>query len=143
MISEKPTETAAISQELIAPCGINCRICMAYMRDRKPCPGCLGDDSLKTKVRVLCRIKNCEKMANSKEKYCFVCDSFPCARLKNLDKRYRAKYGMSMIENLENIKKIGLKHFIQNEEEKWKCPQCGELLCVHKPQCPYCQHTWR
>lgn len=143
MKSERPTNIAAISQELIAPCGINCGLCMAYMRDRKPCPGCLGDDSLKTKVRVLCRIKNCEKMASSEEKYCFVCDSFPCDRLKNLDKRYRAKYGMSMIENLENIKKFGIMQFIRNEEEKWKCPKCGELLCANKPQCPYCKHTWR
>lgn len=48
-------------------------------------------------------------MAKAKVKYCFGCDSFLCDRLKNLDKRYRANYGMSMIENLENIRKLGVR----------------------------------
>lgn len=143
MISNRSTKTTAISTKLIAPCGMNCRLCLAYTRDKNPCPGCLGDDSLKTKVRILCKIKNCEEMTKAKVKYCFVCDSFPCARLKNLDKRYRAKYYMRMIENLENIKKFGIRQFIRNEKERWRCPGCGELLCVHKSQCLYCQHTLR
>lgn len=62
------------------------------------------------------QIKNCEKMAKSKVKYCFGCGSFTCDRLNNLDKRYRTKYGMSMIENLENIRKLGIRHFIRNEK---------------------------
>lgn len=143
MISKRSTKAIAISAKLIAPCGMNCRLCAAYTRDKNPCPGCLDDDSLKTKVRFMCRIKNCEKIVNSKVKYCFGCDGFPCDRLKNLDKRYRAKYGMSMIENLENIKKLGIRHFIRNEKERWGCPECGEILCVHKSQCLYCHHTWR
>jgi hypothetical protein len=80
---------------------------------------------------------------NSETKYCFLCDSFPCVRLKHLDNRYRTKYGMSMIGNLENIRKFGIRHFIKTEKERWSCPECGEILCVHKPQCLYCQHTWR
>ena len=143
MTSKRPTKTTAISTKLIAPCGMNCRLCIAYTRDKKPCPGCRGDDSLKTKVRITCRIKNCEKIVNSKVKYCFSCDSFPCSRLNHLDKRYRAKYGMSMIENLENIRKFGIRHFIRSEKERWSCPGCGEILCVHKSQCLYCQLTWR
>lgn len=34
------------------------------------------------------------------------------ARLKQLDKRYRTNYNMSMIENLNNIQKLGLKGFL-------------------------------
>lgn len=143
MTSKRSAKATAISTKLIAPCGMNCRICRAYTRDKKPCPGCRGEDSHKSKSCVVCRIKNCEKMANGKAKYCFDCDSFPCVRLNHLDKRYRTKYGMSMIDNLENIRKIGIRHFIRNEKERWSCPKCGEILCVHKPQCLYCQYTWR
>ena len=117
MTSKRSIKRAPISTKLIAPCGMNCRLCIAYTRDRKPCAGCRGDDSLKTKVRILCRIKNCEKMVNSKIKYCFGCDSFPCSRLKNLDNRYRTKYGMSMIENLENISKFGIMQFIRSKKK--------------------------
>ncbi len=134
--------TNAIRTALIAPCGMNCRLCRAYMREKRACPGCRGDDSVKSKACVMCRIKNCEKMARGGFRYCFSCESYPCGRLNQLDKRYRAKYGMSMIDNLENIRKSGMRHFIRNEKARWTCPECGEIICVHKPQCLFCKHKW-
>jgi hypothetical protein len=125
---------------------MNCRLCRAYIRDIKyikACPGCRGDDSVKSKSCVTCRIKNCEKIVQGRVRYCFSCDNFPCATLNHLDKRYRARYGMSMIDNLVNIKKFGIRHFIRNEKERWTCPECGEIICVHKPQCLSCGHKWR
>src|SRR5512136_342611 len=103
MMPKRLKKISAIPMTLIAPCGMNCRLCHAYVREKNVCPGCRGDDSLKSKSCVACRIKNCEKIATGRIKYCFSCESFPCARLKQLDKRYRNKYGMSMIDNLENI----------------------------------------
>jgi hypothetical protein len=138
----KSTKTNTIHTTLIAPCGMNCHLCHAYIRDKKTCPGCRDDDSLKSKTCVSCRIKNCEKIVQDEAVYCFSCDSFPCDRLKHLDKRYRTKYGMSMIGNLENIRKFGIRNFIRNEKEKWTCPKCGELISVHKPQCLSCGHKW-
>jgi len=128
---------------LIAPCGMNCRLCRAYIRDKKACPGCRGSDSFKSKACVTCRIKNCEKIMKEGFKYCFSCGSFPCARLHHLDKRYRTKYGMSMLDNLENIRKFGIMHFVGSEKERWTCPECGEIICVHKPQCLSCGYKWR
>ena len=63
---------------------------------------------------------------------------FPCARLRQLDKRYRTKYGMSMTENLLRIQEIGLEAFVAAEKLKWACPECGSLLCVHLPDCGVC-----
>ena len=42
---------------------------------------------------------------------------------------------MSMIENLEYIKKIGLDEFVANEKIRWKCLECGGTICVHKGYC--------
>jgi len=128
---------------LIAPCGMNCRLCRAFTREKSPCNGCRGDDRAKPKTRVICRIKTCEKIRKDKIKYCCKCDRFPCDWLNHLDERYRTKHGMSMIENLMHIKNLGIRRFIRTEEEKWTCPQCGQLICVHKPQCLYCGHAWR
>jgi hypothetical protein len=90
-------------------------------------------------------LRFCDKR---KGKYCDrTCISFPCQRLKNLDKRYREKYGMSMIENLGQIELLGIRKFVKNENTRWACPDCGELLCVHRPDCLNCgmkrdvQHT--
>lgn len=135
--------TKEIRTALIAPCGMNCRLCIAYTRDRKPCPGCRGDDSRKPKTRVACRIKTCDKLQHGNAGYCFTCDTFPCDRLDHLDERYRSKYGMSMIDNLKNIKKCGIRHFVKHEQERWACPECGQLLCVHKQQCLFCGHERR
>ena len=135
--------TNKIRTTLIAPCGMNCRLCRAYTRDRKACPGCRGDDSLKSKGCVACIIKNCEKIIKGRVKYCFSCDRFPCVVLNHLDNRYRTKYTMSMIDNLKNIREFGIRDFVKNEKEKWACPECGEIICVHKENCIFCGYKWR
>ena len=123
-------------------CGMNCRLCRAYTRDKKACPGCRADDRLRPKTRVMCKIRDCKIISLGKVKYCFSCDSFPCTNLNHLDKRYRTKYGMSMIDNLEYIERHGVRDFIRNEKKRWACPTCGHLICVHKPQCPSCGCKW-
>ena len=123
---------------IIAPCGMNCRICMAYLRGKNKCPGCRGIDMNKPVTRSKCKIKNCSTFKKEKSQFCFICDKFPCDRLKHLDERYRIKYNMSMIENLEFIKKSGIKKFIGNEKIKWACSECGGIICVHNGYCSNC-----
>ncbi|MBM3156568.1 MAG: DUF3795 domain-containing protein [Chloroflexi bacterium] len=124
--------------ELIAPCGMNCGICMAYLRQKNKCPGCRAPDVDKAVSVLRCRIKNCAAFQNGKAKYCFECDGFPCGVLKHLDKRYRTRYGMSMIENLDNIKKRGIRRFVRSEKVRWACTACGGTICVHKGYCYTC-----
>ncbi len=120
------TKAKAIRTTLIAPCGMNCRLCRAYAREKNPCPGCRGDDRVKPKTRVFCRIKNCEKIRRDKNRYCFSCGKFPCVRMEHLDERYRTRYGMSMIDNLMQIKRAGIRLFMRSEEKQWSCPGCGQ-----------------
>ncbi|MBN1152347.1 MAG: DUF3795 domain-containing protein [Dehalococcoidia bacterium] len=135
--SKKPNTIPTV---LIAPCGMNCRLCRAFQRDKNACPGCRADDSTKPKSCALCAIKNCHNLAAARAKYCFSCDSFPCRRVRHLDKRYRARYGMSMVENLRQIQTQGTRHFISAQKARWSCPGCGALLCVHDPECPDCRY---
>jgi hypothetical protein len=136
------TKDNTIPMAMIAPCGMNCRLCIAYVREKNRCPGCLFHYSKKSPACVTCRIKNCEKRTVGKNKFCGKCDIYPCARLKQLDKRYSKKYGMSMLDNLAYIKEFGIRKFVKKETERWTCPQCGILLCVHKPQCLNCGFKW-
>jgi hypothetical protein len=124
---------------LIAPCGMNCGLCLAFLRDKNKCPGCRLFNKQEPVSIVRCKIKNCEVIQKGKVKFCFVCESFPCYRLKHLDKRYRTKYKMSMIENLENIKKFGIRKFIKSENKRWACPKCGGMICVHRGYCLKCK----
>jgi tRNA(Ile2) C34 agmatinyltransferase TiaS len=48
---------------------------------------------------------------------------------------------MSMIENLGNIKKAGIRKFVSVEKRRWACPACGGTICVHKGRCARCGKT--
>jgi len=127
-------------KDLIAPCGMNCGICIGHLRDKKPCGGCFKkDDENKPKHCRSCSIVNCGFLAKTTSGFCHECGKYPCTRLKGLDRRYRTNYGMSMIENLDFIKNTGLEKFIQNEEKRWTCGSCGSGLCVHRNFCLKCK----
>ncbi len=131
-----------ITPNLIAPCGIDCGLCRGYTRDKKPCPGCRGDDALKPSYCVSCIMKTCPERVGAEADFCFSCEQFPCKRLIQLDKRYRGKYGASPIANLRRIQQTGVESFVAAETRKWTCPQCGATICMHKPTCLSCGRSW-
>ena len=134
--SARPDSLAA---ELVAPCGMNCGVCIGHLRDRNPCPGCNDqDDSLKPHHCVVCAVKQCEHLPQGPEPFCAYCARYPCARLRQLDKRYRSKYRMSMIENLDELRRVGVEAFVELERTRWTCRHCGALVSVHRAACPAC-----
>ena len=124
-----------IVEELIAPCGMNCALCIGYQREKNSCKGCNIVDPNKPGYCRTCSVVTCEKREGE---LCFDCKDLPCRRIKQLDKRYRAKYHMSMMENLEFIKEKGMEVFIENERKRWTCTECGGLLSVHRNECQFC-----
>lgn len=128
--------------ELIAPCGLDCRLCQRYNRSKNPCPGCRGDDCLKLPSCLNCKIKNC-LVAKQKIKFCSECNEYPCKWVKALDKRYRKSYGISAIDNLNHIRAFGLEQFVKEHEKNWICMGCGKTLCIHQQECIYCGKIWR
>jgi ribosomal protein L37E len=117
---------------------MDCGICGAYLRVKNRCQCCREAQLNRPVTRAKCRIKNCAVFQNGKSKFCFGCEKFPCDILRHLDKRYRIKYDMSMIENLENIKKLGIRKFLRNEKIRWTCSKCGGIICVHTKRCTNC-----
>ena len=122
---------------LIAPCGMNCGICMAYLREKNRCPGCRGEDAGKPITRINCKIKTCFFFQKRNRRFCFKCRNFPCGILKHLDKRYITKYKTSLIDNLIYIKKSGIKEFLEDEKSKWTC-KCRGTICIHEGYCFSC-----
>lgn len=122
---------------MIAPCGMNCGICMAHLREKKKCAGCNNDDHNKPYHCTKCVIKFCGIKQRLNFRFCYDCPQYPCTRLKQLDKRYRTKYNMSMLDNLMKIKEFGLDYFLKAESTKWTC-RCGGIICVHKSCCSIC-----
>jgi hypothetical protein len=128
---------------IIAPCGINCSLCRAYIRDRHPCSGCRGSDSYKATACLNCVIRNCAALADGDYQFCYSCSHYPCPTLKHLDTRYRTRYGLSVMANLDRIREVGVELFLSEEATTWTCSECSSRLCMHKPQCITCGFIWQ
>jgi hypothetical protein len=133
----------AMNVELIAPCGMNCAICSAYLAYQHDVrskgigmPSCIGCRPRDRQCAFL--KKGCELLLADKVTYCYECSGFPCERLERLDRRYRTRFRMSMIQNLEYIRDNGINKFLVKEQEKWECPECGGLICCHNGLCFRC-----
>jgi hypothetical protein len=122
----------------IAPCGLNCSLCRVFQRLKKNCPGCNSPDGNQPWHCRTCRIRYCDELARAGTGFCFSCRKFPCTYLKQMDSRYRIKYGVSVLANLQMIENGGLQFFIESERLKWTCRKCGSLLCVHSAHCLSC-----
>jgi hypothetical protein len=83
-----------------------------------------------------CEIKDCAKDRGIVR--CFECESFPCARIVRIDKRYRDVYGVDLIANGAKAKAIGLPAFMAAEARKWRCPDCGGIISQHRGDCSEC-----
>lgn len=127
-----------VNATLIAPCGMNCALCVAHQRDKKQCQGCNGENHTKPNHCIKCVIKNCSVIKSNQSGMCYECDKLPCARLKQLDARYKKNYQMGMIENLKFIKEHGMDSFLKHEAERWTCKNCGEIICIHRDTCLKC-----
>jgi len=132
-----------MNEKLIAPCGMNCGLCSSYLAKendlrekgvRMPyCTGCRPRGKNCAFLK-----KKCDLLGKGLVKYCYECDDFPCRNLEHIDKRYRALYRMSMIENLEYLRDNGVQALLDREEEKWRCPECGGTICCHNGICFTC-----
>lgn len=128
--------------ELVAPCGMNCGICKRYLTHSRGIPEkkgkiihCLG--CLPRKKNCFIK-RGCKILGRGDIKYCFECEDMPCENLGRIDKRYRKRYNMSMVENLRELEENGMNQFLKRQEEKYECPKCGDIISVHDGNCYAC-----
>jgi len=125
-----------IGMIMLAPCGMNCTVCYVHLREKKPCLGCRGQGASQPEHCRKCEIKDC---ANSQGiEFCFECSSFPCTTIKRLDKSYRQRYQVSLIDSAIRIKTVGAKRHLLEEKEKWTCSHCGGVISLHDRACSEC-----
>jgi hypothetical protein len=132
-----------MEETLIAPCGMNCAVCAGYQAmkndlkkkgfNKTYCAGCLPRGKNCAFMK-----KQCARLGNGLVRFCYECPDFPCRRLTTLDKRYRERYHMSMIENLNYIKNQEINAFLEREAARWRCPDCGGVICCHHGLCLNC-----
>ena len=127
---------SAITKSMLAPCGMTCMVCYVHLKDKRPCEGCNSQDKSKPDHCRKCKIKDCA--ASRKVDFCFECSSFPCVTIKRLDKSYRQRYQVSLIDNALRLQTIGAAQYSLEERKKWTCSQCGGVVSLHDHVCSEC-----
>ncbi|MFX0155459.1 MAG: DUF3795 domain-containing protein [Candidatus Hodarchaeota archaeon] len=145
-----------IKRELLSPCGLYCGVCRIYKAhkdndlefkkeilhtheefgaknvDDIACTGCLSDGVIFYFCQT-CPIKEC--IMNKKIEGCYLCNDFPCKMIINwpdpLDKKV-------MLRTVPTWREFGTEKWIQMEEKRYRCPNCGELLFHGAKKCKRC-----
>lgn len=128
-----------LEEGLLAPCGVNCGVCYKHVMNggrAKPCVGCLVGDAGKAARCRECRIKTCAQERGLVR--CFACGEFPCTLVKNLDRSYLQRYGVSLVESGRRAAEVGLAAFLEEERRRWTCPACGGAFSMHDGICSEC-----
>lgn len=123
----------------IAPCGMNCGVCIAFLRRGDSCERCRKRGENMPHHCIRCIIKKCPMLANTRSGFCYECQKFPCRRMKTLNARYEKNYKVSLIGNLERIEEFGIRRFLSDENAKWTCKNCGGILSIHRTYCLACK----
>ena len=148
-----------ICAEHVAPCGLYCGVCrilLATQADNQVylerlvkiyarrfpemaglspevllCDGCLS-----TRRSVLCRkcsIREC--IQNKGYQGCHECADFPCSLIDEFPMLAGKR---AILRAIPYWREHGTEKWIQAEEERYRCPECGGRLFRGARQCPVC-----
>lgn len=129
-----------IDTEMFAPCGMNCMVCYKHCYTKKtkqPCGGCMVESKGKPEHCRKCKIKDCVQSKGIT--YCYECNEFPCKLIKNLERSYKKRYGVSLVENSQIVKENDIPFLLKIHSEKYCCPKCGGTISIHDKVCSDCQ----
>lgn len=135
-----------ISEELIAPCGMNCAICSKYLAyvnnlKRSQCIGCRPRNEGCAYLFDKCTGINQNSIGNAV--FCFECSQYPCKQIDRMDVRYKKEYNMSVKDNLNTIEGKGIIDFIEEQYIKYRCSKCCGLISIHNRKCFKCETVTR
>ena len=151
---------ASKNEKLVSPCGTYCGACFAYIATQednperlasgfgtgggfKPtsltnmqCDGCRGGGRVLSHVPK-CAIRECAA-TKTKTGRCSECEEFPCSRLTEFSGDGMLHRALVM-ENLRQLRAVGIKDWAQQEYDRWACPKCGGRIAWYDPECPKCK----
>jgi len=94
------------------------------------CPGCRGQNQCGDCSMSLCaKERGCTTCADCPEQPCKLVQDF-----SNDDSPHHS----DVIENLENIKRVGVDQWLVDQDKKWTC-SCGQKLSWYLRNCPKCE----
>jgi len=152
----------AINPDYAAPCGLYCGVCsvllagrendkklkrllVSFLKRRLPnsdslsaadvyCEGCLSKKPFYHCMQ--CSIRDCTKEKGFAG--CHECEDFPCGLIHDFPIPVGKKV---ILRAIPYWKKVGTEKWIQDEEARYLCPQCGHKLFRGAIRCNRCSTT--
>ncbi len=152
--------------DFISPCGLYCGVCAIYIahcdKNQKfkerlvnlykgkvagkgtlpnanifstkdiHCKGCLSEDLFMHCTQ--CEIRDCTKGKGYTG--CHQCDEFPCRFIENFPMTIGKKV---ILRSVPYRREFGTKKWIQDEEARYYCPECGNKVFRGVTKCNQCK----
>ena len=133
-----------------SPCGLYCGSCgslLATMEGKieerakewgmKPedvvCHGCLSEHT--ASFCNACEFKDCAKAKGIE--YCFECNEYPCQKLKDFQGDEWPHHSL-VFKNCDRLKEVGVKQWLAEQKERWKCSSCEKTFMWYDEKCSGC-----
>ena len=145
-----------VDKALLSPCGLYCGVCRVYIAhkdndikfkeelfpiykaygaksvDDMACEGCLSEGIVFPFCQS-CAIKDCIK--DKKIEGCCQCEEFPCEIIDN----WPSAPGKEIIlRNIPAWRELGTEKWVEQVEDRYKCPECGKQLYRGVTNCNKC-----
>ena len=159
--SARAAQVQKNGDNLVATCGLYCGACPIYLdsqskSDQKTkefmqqlgskqpsvkredflCDGCLGKGAL-ISFCAKCNIRSCAE--GKKIAHCSECSEFPCSRITDFNNNYgKLLHHSEVLANLNRLRSVGIKEWAKSEEERWRCPKCGNRMGWYDKACSNC-----
>ncbi len=155
-----------INPNFISPCGLYCGVCAIYIAHREAnqkfkerlvnvykgnvpgkgtlpnsdelsiedinCCGCLSDEQF-LHCRQ-CEIRDCTKQKGYTG--CHQCDEFPCQHIEDFPMTVGKKV---ILRAIPYWREVGTEKWIQDEEARYICPECGNKVFRGVVRCNQCK----
>jgi hypothetical protein len=155
-----------INPDFISPCGLYCGVCAIYIAHRDnnrklkekllslyqggtpgkgtlpnsenlsiediKCCGCLSDDRFMHCQQ--CEVRDCTQQKGYTG--CHQCDDFPCQFIENFPMAVGKKV---ILRTVPYRRKHGTEKWIQDEEARYFCPDCGYKVFRGAMKCNQCK----
>jgi len=147
-------------EQLAAVCGLYCGACRIYrawqdnnqelleeirqnmssrgttynLEDLR-CDGCLGVGNLTPYCRE-CPIRLCPDNRPGITR-CSDCPDFPCSRITDFNND-GMRHHAEVLANLRRLQEIGLEAWLEQEDKRWRCPQCQAEVDWYAKTCFRC-----
>jgi hypothetical protein len=126
--------------DTMGPCGVYCGACPSFGRT---CNGCGSEDRAQKRISKWgCRIRRC-CFDERDHDVCVQCDEFPCgthhSRLSGShpdDPRFG--YRHETVDNLRRVREIGVDAWLVEQDDRWRCPECGGRVTFYQYTCTDC-----